>query len=627
MNGAQTESDVRSAHGPHFPVPTSSAHTPPDLRTLQSHLEQIADTCEQKDEGIAAYLRLARSLTNAIDCAYVGMNVVGEKSLTCLAASDLFATAERQELLRHWSAEACASGTVGVHRIERGAETLVTLPVYTNRGATDSITTALLVPRGQLEPFVVSLQLVATAMGAWCRRESAASAAFEATTSSATIELLSMCHEAADQRESTFVLVNEMQRLVGCEAVALALRINKSTRVEVVAISGSGSLDQSSDVLARITDALGESIDRNELTVWPPRSQHDRLASRVHQGLVQNTKWDAVASCPPQTDEDVVGAWLFLGTESEIKEPRLLRTIEATSPHVAKSLAMRKLAEAGPLARLRRTLVGTQTQRRMRLRVAVACVITMFVLLLPLPHKVACDCTVEPTSRRFASVPFNGLLRDSLVEPGDEVSIGQIVARMDDRDLRLEKAESLAASTKAHKKYDKHRAAGQIADALIAKSEMDEHVAKLDLLRYREEHLQIQSPIDGVILDGDLEDVEGAPVQRGQALFEIAPLDSLKLKIAIPEDDISFTQESMPVTAKLDGVPGKKFEATLARITPRAKADSRGNYFSATADFASHDATLRPGMSGTAKVIVARRPLGWILFHKAYPKLTDAIEW
>ena len=134
-------------------------------------------------------------------------------------------------------------------------------------------------------------------------------------------------------------------------------------------------------------------------------------------------------------------------------------------------------------------------------------------------------------------------------------------------------------------------------------------------------------------MDGDLEDVQGASVQRGQTLFEVGPLDSLELKLLIPEADISLAEVSLPVTARLDGAPGQRIEAELGHINPRASAESGSNSFAAEAALPSEKLLdgeyegLRPGMRGTAKIVGPKKMIGWILFHRAYRKVVDFIDW
>ena len=193
MSKVQTESLSRQVNGPHFalpPTPSATPTTTPDLGALQASLEKIAQSSASHEEALSAYLHFAQTLTNAIDCAYAFRSSPDRKGVMTLGTSKLFSTKERKELLLHWSSEACVKASVQLNRFEQGNETIATLPVFEDGRPVEALTAALLVPRGKIEPFVVSLQLVATAMGAWYRKHRAVENAFAARTSSAIIELI-----------------------------------------------------------------------------------------------------------------------------------------------------------------------------------------------------------------------------------------------------------------------------------------------------------------------------------------------------------------------------------------------------------------------------------------------------
>ncbi len=52
-----------------------------------------------------------------------------------------------------------------------------------------------------------------------------------------------------------------------------------------------------------------------------------------------------------------------------------------------------------------------------------------------------------------------------------------------------------------------------------------------DLIVDRLGNLEVASPIDGVVISGDLEKYTGAPVERGPGLLEVAPLDMERLEL------------------------------------------------------------------------------------------------
>ena len=140
---------------------------------------------------------------------------------------------------------------------------------------------------------------------------------------------------------------------------------------------------------------------------------------------------------------------------------------------------------------------------------------------------------------------------------------------------------------------------------------------KIKQLRHRQDHLEITSTVNGIVLSGDLEDAEGAPVETGDVLFEIGPLAPLQLELAIPECNIAYVEPGMRVTAHLEGYQRAATCGTVDQIPPRAEIRDGQNVFIAEVVLANEDGNLRPGMSGTARVRSRYRPLAWICFHRA----------
>ena len=628
---AQGHSNISSRHlsrvdGPHFVVPPTGNETP-ELKSLQADVERIVSTANTKLEAVQAFLQIARTLTNATDVAYALRQGPAWKAVVVGKGASLFTATDQQELLLHWSSMACQAGQVQLNRLDGARETVATLPIFVDGAAVEAIHAALYVPGGQIEPFIISLQLVATGMSAWYARKAATGNQFEASVSSAVIELLSKCNDATSSHEARCTVVTELQKLIGCDAVAFADRTRRAKRVRITSMSGTGDVDSNSTLVRQLEECASESLVREGTTVWPPLSMQDRHTSLVHQQLVRNHGYESVISTPIECDDSGQGVLIFLGKQATLHQQSTLNIVKAIGPHLARALQLRKEAEAGPLQRTKRLVRGTPEKRKTRRAIFIALLLGGLAMLIPVPHKTSCDCSVEPTLKRYATVPFDGILRESLVKPGDMVSAGQVLAVMEDRELRFEKSESSAARTQTVKQRDVYLTKGDVAEAQIASFKAAELTAKLEWVQYREDHLDIKTAIDGVVIEGDLDDAEGASVRRGQVLFEVAPLDSLELKLSISEEDIAFVDNEMSITARLDGTPGKKFDALLESIKPRASAESGQNVFTADGKLEDMDHTLRPGMSGTAKIIGPNRAIGWIVFHRACRKVVDFIDW
>ena len=242
--------------------------------------------------------------------------------------------------------------------------------------------------------------------------------------------------------------------------------------------------------------------------------------------------------------------------------------------------------------------------------------IVALVMMIPVSHRVACDCQLQPTVRRFAVAPHDGILLESFVKPGDLVTAGQVIAKMDDRELILQMSDLHAQRETAKKKRDVNRSARDAAATQISELEIEQLNAKIDLVNFKKKNLEIKSTVDGIVLQGELEDAEGAPVRTGDVLIEVAPLDALRMELNVPESDIAYIDVEQEATVVLDGAPFEPIDGKIELIRPASEVRDNKNVFVSEIEIDNSARLLRPGMQGRAKITAGSRSLGWVLFHR-----------
>ena len=369
-------------------------------------------------------------------------------------------------------------------------------------------------------------------------------------------------------------------------------------------------------------NVLDEVVVRNAVTTWPPLDAQQRHATLAHRRLLELERLDAIVSAPlVGVDERCVGAIVLSGRREILHRPQRIFAVEAVTPHVATALDTRRKLEPSRLGKAWRWLYGEQSTSYRRWLVAAGIGALFLIPICPWRHKVRLSCQVEPVVRRYSVAPYDGILKNSLVRPGDLVQQGQVLARMDDRELRWELLRTMAELGRATKKRDVAMADQDTSEKQLAELEMERLKLKVKQLQHRESVLEVTSPISGVVLKGDLEDAEGAPVKVGQGLFEVAPLERVKLELAILEEDLPSVAVGMKVDARLDGTEGLKLQGEIVRIQPRSEIRDNQNVFLAEVELGNPDNSLRPGMSGKCHVASRIRSLGWIWFHKAWHQI------
>lgn len=298
------------------------------------------------------------------------------------------------------------------------------------------------------------------------------------------------------------------------------------------------------------------------------------------------------------------------GFEERLGSPESFRELAAY-------LRVRREAEATWWERSRTGLAATLRAKRTAAW-AIAILSLAALLAIPVPHYVAADCQCEPATRRLLTAPFDAQLAESFVKPGDIVEAGQLVATFEGEEIASE-MESLAAERKRiEQQYDAALAHGEAAVASEAALELQRIKSRLDIARQRMARLELRSPIDGVVVSGDLEEAIGASLAIGQRLLEIAPLEHMTAEIYVDESDVSLVSTGQPVKLRFEGASGTEFKTSLHRIFPRAEIVEGENVYVAEGEIEGDSAALAPGMRGRAQVYDGWRPLAWTLFRKPY---------
>ena len=185
---------------------------------------------------------------------------------------------------------------------------------------------------------------------------------------------------------------------------------------------------------------------------------------------------------------------------------------------------------------------------------------------------------VEPIRTVGVNSQMSGALLAVEAEEGNQVSRGQLLARLDDRELRAQQAAAEAAFQVAE---SAHTRAQQLRDRQVItlpEYERDRTAyaaakAELDQIRARLDYATITAPITGVITDKLVEagDVVGAQSR----LFSLADLSTMVVPLQVSELDVVSLSVGNTVQVGLDAFPERELQGTIRRIFPGADPSTR----------------------------------------------------
>lgn len=194
------------------------------------------------------------------------------------------------------------------------------------------------------------------------------------------------------------------------------------------------------------------------------------------------------------------------------------------------------------------------------------------------------------------------------VEEGSRVAGGQIIARLENRDLEalLRQAEASLQNSKAaldqvkaelddagqnfrrqkellkqgivsQSEYDIAEARFKRAAATTAGAETGIHSssAALQGAKVNLDYSLIRAPFDAVVLTksadvGDIITPLGAAANAKASVFTIADLGSLEVEADVSESNLSQVRKGQPCEVTLDALPGSRFRAAVHTIVPTA---------------------------------------------------------
>lgn len=230
---------------------------------------------------------------------------------------------------------------------------------------------------------------------------------------------------------------------------------------------------------------------------------------------------------------------------------------------------------------------------------------------------VSATAVVKSDKKQLLLSPLDGFIANSLVRPGDHVVSGQLLASLDDQDLRLEKVKWEGKKNQLRKSYNKALSSLDRIELNIIKAQTGQAIAELNLVENQLKRTTIMAPFDGVVVAGDLSQSLGSPVKRGDILYEIAPVQQFRILLKVDESDIAAINFGQKGTVRLSSIPDEDIGIIIEKITPVSVPGDGKNLFHVEATLQDvKDQRLTPGMSGVAKVEVGERAYMWIWFHR-----------
>jgi multidrug resistance efflux pump len=428
------------------------------------------------------------------------------------------------------------------------------------------------------------------------------------------IELLATSLHHTRFSEAATAVATELAGALGCELVAIGMMRGKHVRLR--ALSNSATFGKRATLVRLIEAAMDEAVDQQAVIAHPPLEGSPARVRRAHTALADHEGGTGLCTVPLTEQGKTIGAMLLQRSSKEGFDAGSIQIAEQAAVLVGPVLDIKRREDRWIPAKIWdstknvfKMLFGPR-HALLKLGMIIAIAVAAFCWYATGTYRITATTVVQGKVQRVVTAPIAGYLVQAETRAGDFVTEGQIMARLEDRDIRLERLKWLGDRTKQEQEYSQAIAQRERTKMRILASQIEQSDAQISLLDQQLERMTIRAPFDGLVVSGDLSQALGAPLERGDVLFQVAPLNEYRVTMRVDERDIRDIEAGDSGPLVLSSLPATPYVVAVQRITPISSPLNGTNVFEVEASIEDGPITaLRPGMEGVAKIEVDERRL------------------
>ena len=478
-------------------------------------------------------------------------------------------------------------------------------PVTSNGTVIGAVSFALH-PRSETQRDAV-IQLIQWCV-VWLQKRLTTAESQTGDSQSAVINALSLLTEEGPLPVTGMQLCGYLAEKFSCSLVAMGLP--EGLHIRTVAVSHQVIFDRK---IARFTEferAMEECADQRKPIQVPPGREDQGTLVQAHTIVRDSNRKSVVQTVPILYGESICAVLILLKPNDSPFSRQHLTQLFSIASQLGPVIHLQQTANQTVLQRavasLKRFASKLSGKRITRFKVVVAATVFIPVLLalIPATHRVTATAMLEGAMQQAIAAPVDGYVKSVHVRAGDSVSSEQLLATLDDSELTIEYQQWLSEKDKLNKEYQQAWASRNKAQVSILAAKIEQADTRLELTGENLQRTKIQAPFDGMLISGDLSQQVGAPVERGQLLFQIVPLEGYKVILMVDEYDIGKIELEQPGKLRLSSMPEEVIDIKVVSIFPLATNEQGNSFFRVEAQLMTPPDSLRPGMQGVAKIEV-----------------------
>ncbi|MDC1076909.1 HlyD family efflux transporter periplasmic adaptor subunit [Candidatus Pelagibacter sp.] len=413
--------------------------------------------------------------------------------------------------------------------------------------------------------------------------------------------------EARTQDELNFVVVNETRQIIDFVNSYLLLK-TPTDKYHVKAVSDLATVDRTAPLVTFVENIINDQKNTNLKEIQ--NLEVDKISRSLKIKKPKNIP-DNILLIPIFSPQRGLQGFLITTRNEKFNdnEVELARHLSVTYGHAYNTF----LTDFSIKDFLKKNFTGKRSW--------IIILSIIFILIIPIKITSTAPVEVVPKNPRLITAPFDGVVKNIIVNNNDKINSGDLLIQIEDTDLKnsfnLAK-QSLQVAEKELLRSRQFSFSNNEEKARLAElmAQVDLKKAEVESTSERLKNSKIYADKDGIAIVDQKNNWQGRPVSVGEKIITIANPDKVEFLIWLPVKDSLIIKENTDVKVFLDINPIKPLKGKLKRASYQSSLSPEEVLsYQISASFEGEEIP-RIGLRGTAKIYGSRVTLFYYLFRK-----------
>ena len=413
--------------------------------------------------------------------------------------------------------------------------------------------------------------------------------------------------EARTQDELNFVVVNETRQIFDFVNSYLLLK-TPTDKYHVKAVSDLATVDRTAPLVTFVENIINDQTGSNLKEIQ--NFEVDKISRSLKIKKPKNIP-DNILLIPIFSPQRGLQGFLITTRNEKFNdnEVELARHLSLTYGHAYNTF----LTDFSIKDFLKKNFTGKRSW--------IIILSIIFILIIPIKITSTAPVEVVPKNPRLITAPFDGVVKNIIVNNNDKINSGDLLIQIEDTDLKnsfnLAK-QSLQVAEKELLRSRQFSFSNNEEKARLAElmAQVDLKKAEVESTSERLKNSKIYADKDGIAIVDQKNNWQGRPVSVGEKIITIANPEKVEFLIWLPVKDSLIIKENTDVKVFLDINPIKPLKGKLKRASYQSSLSPEEVLsYQISASFEGEEIP-RIGLRGTAKIYGSRVTLFYYLFRK-----------